>query len=134
LDEKRWLAVARTLRDQHLDLFISDDGGDSWHLQGPLTLPRQHPPHLLRLGNGHVLMTYGIRNRGLYGVGARISTDAGKTWGAPMLLVDLEDATDGGYPSSVQMADGTIVTAYYANRVKSHRRYHMGVVHWHEEQ
>lgn len=134
LDEKQWLAVARTVRDGHLDLFVSHDGGDSWTLQGPLTLPRQHPCHLLHLANGHILVTYGIRNRGLYGVGARISADLGKTWGAPMLLVDLEDASDGGYPSSVQLSDGTIVTAYYANRVKAHRRYHMGVIHWNEEQ
>ena len=50
-----------------------------------------------------------------------------------MLLVNLEDATDGGYPSSVQLKDGTIVTAYYANQIQAHRRYHMGVVHWHAD-
>jgi hypothetical protein len=134
LDEKRWLAVARTLRDQHLALFVSEDDGGSWHLQGALTLPRQHPPHLLRLANGNILMTYGIRNRGLYGIGARITRDLGESWSAPILLVDLEDASDGGYPSSVQLEDGTIVTAYYANRIKAHRRYHMGVVRWHEDE
>jgi hypothetical protein len=134
LDEKHWLAVARTLRAQHLDLFVSDDGGDNWNMQGPVTLPRQHPGHLLRLANGRILLTYGIRNRGLYGVGARISSDLGQSWSPPILLVDLEDASDGGYPSSVQLSDGTIVTAYYANRVRAHRRYHMGVIRWHEEQ
>jgi hypothetical protein len=33
----------------------------------------------------------------------------------------------------VQMVDGTIVTAYYANRVRTHQRYHMGVVRWQAE-
>ncbi len=134
LDGQNWLAAARTLRDQHLDLFVSTDGGQRWTLQGPLTLPRQHPGHLLRLANGHILLTYGIRNRGLYGIGARICADLGQSWSPPILLIDLEDATDGGYPSSIQLADGTIVTAYYANRVGAHRRYHMGVVCWHEDQ
>jgi hypothetical protein len=130
LDEGRWLAAARTLRDQHLDLFVSEDGGRSWVCRGPLTLPRQHPAHLLRLADNRILLTYGIRNRGLYGVGARISADLGQTWGPPIVLVDLDDATDGGYPSSVQLTDGTLVTAYYANWVKAHRRYHMGIVRW----
>ena len=30
------------------------------------------------------------------------SEDEGKTWGKPIVLVDLEDATDVGYPASVQ--------------------------------
>ena len=30
----------------------------------------------------------------------------------------------------VTLRDGTVVTAYYANRVPDHRRYHMGVVIW----
>ena len=129
----RWLAACRTLRDGHLELFASEDGGSSWTCRGPLTLPRQHPAHLLQLSDGRILLVYGIRNSGLYGVGARLSADEGQTWSAPILLVDLEDATDGGYPSSVQVGDGTIMTAYYANRVGAHRRYHMGVLHWEAE-
>ena len=40
---------------------------------------------------------------------------------------------DGSYPSSVQLADGTIVTAYYCQRIATHQRYHMGVVFWENE-
>jgi len=130
LDANRWLAAARTLHDGHLELFASTDGGASWAQRGSVTLPRQHPGHLLRLADGRILLTYGIRNRGLYGIGARISPDEGQTWGAPLVLVDLEIATDGGYPASAQLADGTLVTVYYANRVPTHQRYHMGVVRW----
>ena len=54
----------------------------------------------------------------------------GTTWGAPRHLAHLEGTTDGGYPSSFQLGDGTLVTAYYSNGVKHHRRYHMGVVRW----
>lgn len=134
LGESRWLAACRTVRAAHLALFRSEDNGASWQAAGPLTLPRQHPGHLLRLADDRILLVYGIRNPGLYGVGARLSADEGRTWDVPHLLVNFGDATDGGYPSSVQCADGTIVTAYYANRVAAHRRYHMGVVRWRAEE
>jgi hypothetical protein len=39
-------------------------------------------------------------------------------------------AMDCGYPSSVQRADGKIVTAYYSQAVENHDRYHMGVAIW----
>jgi hypothetical protein len=133
LDEDRWLAASRTKKDGHLDLFVSQDGGSSWKCQEPLTEPRQHPGHLMRLEDGRILLVYGLRNQGLYGVGARMSTDGGTTWGAPAVLVDLEDARDVGYPASVQAPDGTIITAYYCNGIPTHRRYHMGVIRWRAE-
>jgi len=134
LKDGRWLAACRTETDAHLALFISPDSAESWTCAGPLTLPGQHPGHLLELADGRILLVYGIRNPGLYGIGARLSGDGGTTWGKPILLVDLQGATDGGYPASVQLRDGTIVTAYYANRVPAHQRYHMGVLRWRVEE
>lgn len=130
LGDGRWLAACRTFADGHVELIGSSDDGRTWQPRGAVTLPRQHPPHLTSLADGRVLLTYGIRNAGLYGVGARSSRDDGQTWGAPRLLVQFEGATDGGYPSSTQLVDGTVVTAYYANRIAAHQRYHMGVVRW----
>lgn len=130
LADGRWLAAARTATDAHLELFVSDDNGQSWNPQTALTLPWQHPGHLCQLADGRILLVYGIRNHGLYGVGARLSANNGKTWSNPIVLVRLKGATDGGYPSSVQLADGTIVTAYYASGITTHMRYHMGVVRW----
>jgi hypothetical protein len=130
LGNGRLLAAARTLCDQHLELFGSGDQGASWDALGPVTLGFQHPGHLLQLGDGRLLLTYGIRNQGLYGVGARLSDDEGKTWQPPRVVVDFQIATDGGYPASVQLEDGTILTAYYASAVPAHQRYHMGVIRW----
>ena len=130
LDERRWLAGGRAQEDGHVELVASEDGGLTWECRGQLTLPGQHPSDLLRLRDGRILAVYGIRNRGLYGLGARASGDEGRTWGAPVLLLDLEDTSDGGYPSSVQVADGTIVTAYYSDGIPAHRRWHMGVLRW----
>ena len=47
-----------------------------------------------------------------------------------VILIDLEDPADLGYPASVQDDDGTIITAYYCSGVSQHQRYHMGTVRW----
>jgi hypothetical protein len=126
----RWLAAPRTYGDGHLELFTSNDEGRSWKNAGPLTLPSHHPAHLLQLQDGRILLTYGLRERGHQGIGIRISEDEGKTWQAPTRIVNLEGSTDSGYPSSVQLEDGSLVTAYYSNGIVEHRRYHMGVARW----
>ena len=77
-----------------------------------------------------------IRNTGIYaGIGVRVSKD-GETWGPPSVIFNpgKEGAGDGTYPSTVQLADGTMVTAYYSSGVPAHARYHMGVVRWRIEE
>ena len=131
LPDGRLLAVARTQDNGHLELFNSSDGGATWIPSGPVTLGSQHPGHLLRLKDGRLLLSYGIRSKGLTGIGARFSMDEGKTWDSPRVIVSFETAPrDCGYPSSVEVNDGTIVTAYYCEGIPAHQRYHMGVVRW----
>jgi len=125
-----WLAAARTNRDAHLDLFTSQNEGHTWVNSGPLTLPRQHPGHLLRLADGRILLSYGVREQDHQGIAVRVSGDEGGTWSAPTWIVHLQGTTDGGYPSTVQLPDGGLVTAYYSNGIPQHQRYHMGVVRW----
>ena len=127
LSDGRLLAA---VRGQNLDLYESQDAGATWQSLGPVTGCRELPGHLLELSDGRVLLCYGIRHHGFYGVGARLSDDGGRIWYTPIVLVNLDDAHDGGYPSSVQSPDGTIVTAYYARGVAAHCRYHMGVLRW----
>lgn len=133
-------AAARTAREGRLDGFRSTDGGRTWMLEGPLTLARQHPADLLKLPDGHVLLTYASRNAGLYAIWVQMGSPDLKAWSGPMMLVDLEGSSefqrtpppssDGGYPSTVQTGDGTFTTAYYTRGVSAHQRYHMGVVRW----
>jgi len=140
LSNDRFLAVARTDDKGHLEQFISTDQGRTWNYDQSLTEDGYYPAGLTALTDGTILLTYGIRLDSLFGIGARISHDQGKTWSEPRVLVDLEDSSnpqdpevpvrDGGYPSSVQLADGTIVTAYYCKGVSAHQRYHMGVLRW----
>ena len=119
-------------------MFASDDGGQTWESRGLVSMPREIPANLLRLQDGSILLTNGSRLRGALGVHARINRDEGLTWDAPRVLFKVAahashsgpEGVDGGYPSSVQLDDGTIVTAYYCSRIPGHQRYHMGVVFW----
>lgn len=127
----KWLAAARSLgkTKQRLDLFRSVDDGRTWTADQAVSEGSQHPAHLARLKDGRLLLTYGNRVSGEHGVMAKFSGDEGRTWSESLRLVRLPK-TDCGYPSSVQRADGRIVTAYYAGRAEDHNRYHMGVVIW----
>jgi hypothetical protein len=126
LGGKRWLAAARI---DAVELFRSDDDGATW--QGPqrVTERNQINAHLLRLKDGRILLSYGSRMKDQFGVLAKLSSDDGATWSDPLRLAH-SLAGDCGYPSSVQRADGKIVTAYYAKGVVNHERYHMGVAIW----
>lgn len=126
----RMLAAARTYRDAQLELFASEDEGRTWTREGPISLPRQIPASLLRLADGRILVTYGVRERANRGVAVRVSADEGRTWEAAWPIVKLDGARDSGYPSTVQLGDGTLVTAWYASGIVQHERYHMGVLRW----
>lgn len=131
---KTLIAAARTFtRQARLDLLASDDRGRTWQIHesragSGLTGPSEHPGHLLQLRDGRILLTYGIRHDA-HGIGARVSGDGGLTWGEPFTVIAY-GGNDGGYPSSVELDDGVILTAYYSDANRLHSRYHMGVVRW----
>jgi len=124
LGEGKWLTAARL---NGLNLYASDDDAKTWSHRKQLTGSQQHPGHFTRLKGGPVLLSYGNR-LDPKGVDVRFSDDEGQTWSEPFRVVDFQ--SDGGYPSSVQLPDGRVLTAYYARRIANHDRYHMGVVVW----
>jgi hypothetical protein len=125
------LAAVRTHVDHHTRLFESTTRGNTWQDCGPLTLPMQHPGHLLNIDDGILLLTYGIRNKGLMGIGGRISANRGKTWGAPFLLYRFPDkTTDCGYPSTVMVGEDRLLTGYYTNLSEEYVGYQFGVLSW----
>jgi formylglycine-generating enzyme required for sulfatase activity len=133
LKSNRWLAASRTDVIRNTVLFVSEDEGKTWKKTGIIAGYEEkgndeHPPHLLRLHNGNILVTFGKRWLP-HGVGGRISKDEGETWGSRFELINFGWG-DCGYPSSVQLDDETIVTAYYSSKNRFHNRYHMGVVRW----
>jgi len=128
LGDGKWLAAAR---HSALYGYASDDNCRTWRSLGQLTEGGQHPAHLLRLKDGRVLLSYGDRTGTVHGVEVLVTSDQGKTWSDPVRVVDWWG--DGGYPSSVELPDGQILTAYYAGKIEGHGRYHMGVVVWDPE-
>jgi sialidase-1 len=89
----------------------SDDGGRSW------TEPRSIgiwglPSHLLRLRDGRLLMTYGHR-RPPFGNQARLSADDGRSWSEPVIISGDGTGGDLGYPSTVELRNGSLLTIWY---------------------
>ncbi|MBN2293267.1 MAG: exo-alpha-sialidase [Pirellulales bacterium] len=127
LGGKSWLAAARI---DKMELFRSDDNGASWRKTMPVTERNEINAHLIRLNDGRLLLSYGVRVDGRRGVCAKLSRDDGRTWSKPLRLARTDDGGDCGYPASVQMADGKIVTAWYSNKSPDHVGYHLGVTLW----
>jgi hypothetical protein len=89
----------------------SRDGGKSW------SVPRSIgvwglPSFLLRLKDDRLLMTYGYR-RTPYGNQARVSNDHGRSWSEPITVYGQGTSGDLGYPSTVQLEDGALLTVWY---------------------
>ena len=93
----------------------SADGGKSWST--PRYICKGFPTHLQTFGKDKLIMTYTYRLKP-YGIRARISTDSGKNWSDEIILSDDGKRWDLGYPSTVEMADGTLFTLWYENRGK----------------
>ena len=130
---KSWLCLARTSNraapehGQELRQFRSSDDGITWTDEGLIAGYHLHPPHLLRLKDGRILLTYGNRRDG--GIETRLSSDEGKTW-APTTRLFTTGPGDMGYPSTAQLPDGKLVTVFYAAKSPLHDGYHMGAVGW----
>ncbi len=89
----------------------SIDGGLTW--SQPVSIGVWGlPSHLLRLSDGRLLMTYGHRRAPL-GNQARLSEDHGRTWSEPMVIYGDGATGDLGYPSTVQLADGSLLSVWY---------------------
>jgi len=116
---------------QHLYQASSFDQGQSW-VDLKHTPMWGHPAHLLRLADDRLLCSYGVR-RPPYGVRACLSEDQGATWSVEHEIVLRDDGAsrDIGYPSSVQLDDGTLVTVYYIHGTDSIR--YIAATRWHLE-
>jgi len=89
----------------------SDDGGKTWSEPHSIGV-WGFPSHLLKLRDGALLMSYGHRRAPL-GNQARISRDHGRTWSEPLIVQGDASSGDLGYPSTVELADGSLLTVWY---------------------
>lgn len=72
------------------------------------------PAHLLKLKNGLLISVYGYREFP-YGIKAMISDDNGKNWKTGFTLYENKITDDLGYPATVELDDGTLLTVFYAH-------------------
>jgi len=113
------LVMARTefpdYDQRYLYRATSDDGGYTWtHLEA--TPMWGHPPHLIRLSAGPILCVYGHR-RDPYSIRGALSYDEGQTWDADntITIYNFDRPCDMGYPVSLEVTTGHIVTVFYCN-------------------
>ncbi len=93
----------------------SVDDGKTWTKPHRLLPERGGAPAHIIEKDGVLISTYGYRQNP-YGVRVMFSFDGGETWDTDHVLVDDEVSGDLGYPSSVVLEDGNILTVYYARR------------------
>jgi len=93
---------------------ISEDGGRIW------TKPVQilgnkdgSPAHLIEHSSGMLISLYGRRITP-YGIKAMFSKDGGKTWDINNDIYVNELTTDIGYPATIEMSDGSLLSVFYA--------------------
>jgi hypothetical protein len=109
----------------------SDDNGKTWTKAQPTPMIG-HPPDLVQLQDGRLLCTYGYR-AGRHGdpggIRAAFSADNGETWQIDQEVQIRKDFLNGdiGYPETLQMADGRLLTVYYFNLFQ---RFFIGGTWW----
>lgn len=93
---------------------FSQDKGKTW------TAPEEtgicgSPPHLLKLRDGRVILSYGRRMKPFGNYAIIIEKDG--TFGKEEILIDEAADCDIGYPASVQLSNGDIVTVFYKREI-----------------
>lgn len=127
LDNGRILCHIRVqiYKENIFTLFQSEshDMGKTW------SEPRQllgncggAPGHLLKLNSGALLCVYSYRGEPYgtapFAIKAMISTDGGNTWDVDHVLFEGDGSWDMGYPSSVELPNGDVLTVFYARPSK----------------
>lgn len=120
LPDGRILVHIRT--EPNFTLFQSEstDGGKTFSEPVRL-LPDKDgaPSHLMLHSSGKLIAAYGYRKKP-YGIRVMVSDDLGKTWCEKALaLYETDNSPDLGYPCSVELKDGSILTVFYARSGKT---------------
>lgn len=93
----------------------SEDGGRTFTRPHRLLSRRGGAPaHLCLHSSGTVVSVYGYREKP-YGIRVMLSWDGGKTWDTDSVLDADGLSGDLGYPASVELSDGRMLTVFYEN-------------------
>ncbi len=92
----------------------SNDGGVTWSAPKPLLGPHGGAAsHIMRHSSGVLVASYSYREKP-YGIKIMLSSDNGESWDVEHRLYTGEASADLGYPSTVELADGSLLTVFYA--------------------
>jgi hypothetical protein len=94
-----------------IGIAFSDDGGITWS-DVVSTGVSGSPPHLMLHSSGALICSFG-RREPPYSERAMVSYDGGKSWDEEYVL-DESYSGDLGYPSTVELKDGSLMTVFYA--------------------
>lgn len=96
----------------------SSDGGRVW--SEPYQLLGDWggaPAHILKHSSGVLISSYGYR-ASPFEIRAMFSNDGGQNWDKDHVLYSNEISWDLGYPSTVELYDGSLLTVFYAKDKK----------------
>lgn len=92
---------------------FSDDGGRTWSMPECIGVSGL-PPHLLVHSSGAVICSYARRGGpGNSSQRAAVSYDGGETWAEDYVIDDTGAHWDLGYPATVELSDGSLLSVYY---------------------
>ena len=92
---------------------FSEDKGKTWSTPKCMGVDGL-PPHLMRHSSGAIICSYSCRTDGIRAERACVSYDNGETWTEDYCIDDrIDKQLDMGYPCSVELSDGSILTVYY---------------------
>ena len=90
----------------------SDDQGKTWSVPKSNDIDGM-PPHFCLHSSGALLMSVGKRGNKPFGEYVYASYDDGETWTDAYELRDDALSDDLGYPCTVELSDGSLLTVYY---------------------
>lgn len=117
------IRAQRTKEEENFNFRVTDftiyqseskDGGRTWSKPHRLLSKLGGAPsHLIKHSSGALIAAYGYREKP-YGIRLMFSYDNGKTWDIDNILYESELNSDLGYPTTVELKDGSMITVFYA--------------------
>lgn len=116
LPDGRLLGAIRVQTATESSVYVtrSEDKGKTWSKPESLGVDG-FPPHLMFHSSGALICSYSCRTWGKMAERACVSYDNGETWTEDYMIDDLIPVKqhDMGYPSTVELSDGSLLTLYY---------------------